>query len=755
MDELLCSTQYFKANKKTSPRSCLRWKPTGRIFKTVGLRNQGSKEVKCDEHEQMASGDNTSGPAPLRKEKCTIQCALSSKEEKSLSLNLLKKGLLIREEDVEASKRRRSLIVHKTQQLFKGSSEGFGIIPEVHDEPKENLEVAKKQAGNVQTSLTLSSAKLEIQSMVEDGNPARANIKQALGRDTSKYSESNVSALEDLTLGDGNPVKELYDDVDIRLNEPVDTDKGFVQEEGTNSKTDVLVTSSFHSSDLAAKFLNFLDIPHTDAEIVSPLDVYVHHEFNKRVITLEKEVVELKKDVPLKTQVNALVDKHLDAWLGATRYEFMNFLLASITARITEQVKNQLPQILPKEVSNFAPLAASTLTKFELKKILIDKMDKSESYLAAPKHKECYEVLKKSYDLDKTIFSTYGKVYSLKRIQNDKDEDPSAGSDQGLKKRKTSKDADSAKKVLEFEVADSNMLQDQEENPDSTTRTKSKLVMTIASFAKRPLKTFDELMITPIDFYAFIINGLNINNLTQETLLGPAFRLLKGRRSNYAKLEYDFEECYKALSEKLNWENPEGDDYPFDITKPIPLVMIGNRQNVPVDYFFNNDLKYLQGGVSTITYTNSITKTKALGNLTLERTFRILLKSPMINMVPNIWSNEETWVWVSARDCSLRANNDLYRFKEGDFPRLCINDIEDMLLFVVQNRLTHLSCDDVSDFTIALRMFTRSVVIQKRVKDLQLRVESYQKKINVTKPEIPNPELGNGTHTLHMKTLKD
>ncbi|GJX29121.1 hypothetical protein Tco_0237200 [Tanacetum coccineum] len=74
---------------------------------------------------------------------------------------------------------------------------------------------------------------------------------------------------------------------------------------------------------------------------------------------------------------------------------------------------------------------------------MIDKIDKSESYLAAFKHRECYEGLKKSYDLDKIIISTYGKVYSLKRSQKykDKDEDPSTGSDQGLKKRKTSKDA--------------------------------------------------------------------------------------------------------------------------------------------------------------------------------------------------------------------------------------------------------------------------------------------------------------------------
>ncbi|GKB68568.1 hypothetical protein Tco_0929980 [Tanacetum coccineum] len=135
----------------------------------------------------------------------------------------------------------------------------------------------------------------------------------------------------------------------------------------------------------------------------------------------------------------------------------MNYLSASITARITEQVKIQLPQILPKEVSNFAPPviqsmvteslehavlakessqpkstyeATSSLTEFKLKKILIDKIDESQSYLIAPKHRECYDGLIKSYDLDKNLFSTYDKVYSLKRSQKDKDkdEDPSAGS---------------------------------------------------------------------------------------------------------------------------------------------------------------------------------------------------------------------------------------------------------------------------------------------------------------------------------------
>ena len=40
---------------------------------------------------------------------------------------------------MEASKRRRSMLVYRIQQLPKGSSEGSCIIPEVPDEPKDNI----------------------------------------------------------------------------------------------------------------------------------------------------------------------------------------------------------------------------------------------------------------------------------------------------------------------------------------------------------------------------------------------------------------------------------------------------------------------------------------------------------------------------------------------------------------------------------------------------------------------------------------
>ncbi|GJS85166.1 hypothetical protein Tco_0751707 [Tanacetum coccineum] len=72
-----------------------------------------------------------------------------------------------------------------------------------------------------------------------------------------------------------------------------------------------------------------------------------------------------------------------------------------------------------------------------------------------------------------------------------------------------------------------------------------------------------------------------------------------------------------------------------------------------------------------------------------------------------------------------RADRQLYKFKEGDFEDLHLNDIEDMLILAVQHKLFHLNDSDIVDFIMALRMFTRSIVIKRRVEDLQLGVESY------------------------------
>nr|GEU95752.1 hypothetical protein [Tanacetum cinerariifolium] len=92
-----------------------------------------------------------------------------------------------------------------------------------------------------------------------------------------------------------------------------------------------------------------------------------------------------------------------------------------------------------------------------------------------------------------------------------------------------------------------------------------------------------------------------------------------------------------------------------------------------------------------------------------------------------------------------RDDQKLYTFKEGDFKRLHLQDIEDMLLLLVQQRLTKLTINKRYDLNVALRMYTRRIVIQRRVEDLQLGVESYQKKLNLTKPDTCSSNLMNKT----------
>nr|GEV28881.1 hypothetical protein [Tanacetum cinerariifolium] len=450
-------------------------------------------------------------------------------------------------------------------------------INSLNDSMKDFYKTHPSGSGTV-TKTALSVTKIK-SSATSEGTSVKPWVPDVTEEESSeKDDDEDETKITDKGEGDKDEeiiytTNQLYDNVDIRLNEPVDTNEGFVQEEEL-------------------------------------------HHYKKKLLNSKRTILSKHK--------TALVDEHLDARIGATRDEFMNFILASITARITEQVKNQ---ILPKEVSNFAPLIIQDMVTEPLELvILIDKIDKSESYLTAPKHRDCYEGLKKSYDLDKTFFSAYGKVYSLKRSRKDKDkdEDPSAGSDRGLNKRKTTKDAKPA--------IDSDMPHDQEKNQDNNDEPKKKVASKRDWFTKptQPQEPIDpDWNISKTPKQGQNQSYMNINNLTQETLLGPSFKLLKGTRSNYAKLEYDFEESYKALSEKIDWENLEGGAYPFDLTKPLPLVKIGNHQKVPVDYFFNNDLKYLQGGISTMTYTTSLTKTKAAQ-----------YDLPCIeDMVPNIWSH--------------------------------------------------------------------------------------------------------------------
>ncbi|GKD03914.1 hypothetical protein Tco_1178888, partial [Tanacetum coccineum] len=101
-------------------------------------------------------------------------------------------------------------------------------------------------------------------------------------KDDSTENDDNLESESD----DVNKSNEESDDVnksDKETNDVIKGDKEIVQDAHVTistitKKTEVPITSSSRSSDLASKFLNFSDMPHSDAEVVSPLDVHVHYE---------------------------------------------------------------------------------------------------------------------------------------------------------------------------------------------------------------------------------------------------------------------------------------------------------------------------------------------------------------------------------------------------------------------------------------------------------------------------------------------
>ncbi|GJU22427.1 hypothetical protein Tco_1155769 [Tanacetum coccineum] len=400
----------------------------------------------------------------------------------------------------------------------------------------------------------------------------------------------------------------------------------------------------------------------------------------------------------------------------------------------------------------------------------------------------------------------------------DDDEEPSAGTDRGSKRRRSGKEPASTSapsatttktagtttgtgsKTHTISATQSAPVGDAMQSTDVFERSADQEFETgiqdeqeeetvqpwLSNLAQQdPRESFDELTDSTFDFSAFVLNRLNVQTLTPELLAGPTFELLKGTCKSLTELEYFCEEVYKATTEKLDWINPEGRQYPHDLRQPLPLIPNSQgRRVIPFNHFINNDLEYLRGGVSSRKYSTSVTKTQAAdyGHIkwiedlvpnsmwsqtivkydkfalwgvshwgkkrrqfyafaALRESARDVYSKRRIIAVTKVeiveWHDYKHLDWITVR----RDDDALYKFKEGDFHRLRIQDIEDMLLLLVQGKVTNLSVEERIAFNVSLRMFTRSVVIQRRVEDLQLGVESYQKKLNLTKPDTYRSNL--------------
>ncbi|GJW41281.1 hypothetical protein Tco_0067126 [Tanacetum coccineum] len=426
------------------------------------------------------------------------------------------------------------------------------------------------------------------------------------------------------------------------------------------------------------------------------LDFAFVFNFNDRVTNLEKDLSEMKQVdqyVQAISSILAIIDHYIDNKLGKgiqqsikshnaecreeDKRKYIDLIDTSVRTIIKEEVNSQLPQavlefatlviernitesleaaILAKSSSQPKSTyeAAASLFEFELTKILMDKMEEHKSYLRTDYKRELYDALVKSYNTDKDLFDTYGESRESNSTSSSKgtsrSQHKSSGKSANTEEQSHTVDDSGVRQNQEFDTGNN------DEQPDDEAVSKSNCNI---ARAKEPRTSFDELIDTPIDFSTFVMNWLNITNLTQELL---------------------------------------------------PLLLIPNHQVrhvIPFNYFINNDLEYLKGGSLSRKYSTSVTKTKAA-------TYEVQW---IEDMVPNIWSPVKV-VYIKNMPTGVHHTG---------VPNIK-NFIVTSLKIMKWYDYGHLDEIEVRGEDHQLYTFKEGV-------------KSYQKKLNLTKPDTFRPDL--------------
>ncbi|GJW48629.1 zinc finger MYM-type protein 1-like protein [Tanacetum coccineum] len=103
-------------------------------------------------------------------------------------------------------------------------------------------------------------------------------------------------------------------------------------------------------------------------------------------------------------------------------------------------------------------------------------------------------------------------------------------------------------------------------------------------------------------------------------------------------------------------------------------------------------------------------------------------------------------------ELATRSDDKEYEFSYADLPRLSVNDVEDMYLLQVQDKLHHLPLEFVKDFNNALNVHTKHWIKIRLTAIFQLRVEQLQRELakpNRTHNFLQRPQLGIDTKEYH------
>ncbi|GJZ97525.1 hypothetical protein Tco_0669978 [Tanacetum coccineum] len=203
--------------------------------------------------------------------------------------------------------------------------------------------------------------------------------------------------------------------------------------------------------------------------------------------------------------------------------------------------------------------------------------------------------------------------------------------------------------------------------------------------------------------------------LSKSDLEGPTYKVAKAFHENNISLQFQMEECHQILTDQVDLVNPEGHRLVPDVSKPLPLggppsqlkaaqyLDFGLEELVP-SLWIKSEHEYDISAAYGISYwwfkykEFYIIRHSAPSNRSKVRSHMRILS--VVNL-----KNYERYGYPFLKEIVLCiADYKEYKISKADFKNLHPNDFKDLYLLHLQE-------------------------------DLQLEVESYQTKLNLTQPD--------------------
>ncbi|GJX94043.1 hypothetical protein Tco_0348629 [Tanacetum coccineum] len=563
------------------------------------------------------------------------------------------KGLTVLSEVALTEAQQMKIAIERSKiQTHSSHASGFGAS----DKP-EVLDVPEYRSKSEEESWTYSQGEddedndehdSENNNDDEDDDQENVSGETELDNNGDDFVHPNLSTYKADDQEEEKEEEKANDDEDVSSNQMVSTPPNYeITEEEENQEDDDDVMGREQEDEELYGALN-LNLDRRDAEMTDAQ--------NNQETEEHKQTNQFAKAL---SSILGIVDNYLVSKMKGA----INVAVQLKSNKLREEAQAENDEFLKQIDSNIKAIIKDQV-KAQVSKI----MPKVEKYVTESLGAE-------------DLFASYGDVVTLKRGRDDqdKDEEPSTRSNRGKKRRRPGKE-ESSKEITQ-----------KESKSTSSSKGASR------SQAKSSGKSAQAEE-----------HGPRVDDL--EEPLHQEFNTGNDDISHVREII--------AVDERL-W-NPSGSQTPDREWNKTKTNARG-RQVIPFDHFINNDLEYLKGGSLSQKYTTSLTKTKATdyghvkwiedkrfyGYANNMETSKDVYSRHMIIVVTSL-KIMEFFGYKHLEEITVRRQDDqLYMFREGNFKRLRRQDIEDMLLLLVQER----------------------------VEDLQLAVESYQKKINLSKPD--------------------